>query len=311
MSHLRTNCKATGVVVLSLPILVGILPGASVLDSIPPLGLLNAVKGEVSVNGVPVSAGRTTLAVGGVIRTGNGMAELLLNPGSFLRLGDGAELILKAAGGSDIHAKLTHGEALLEVLDPQTPIFLEQNRVIAVVRRPGLYDFDEKHAAFAVYDGEAVVSKDNRQMTLDKGLGVSAHGFHKIRTIPHPGSMLLSWSNSRSGQLSSESAASAQAWPGSPGSWSGPAWYWNAWSGSYTFLSASGFVTSPFGWPFYAPGYTHNYLPVPRGGDSFLYGPPSIALPIPTAPVLQGPIRAPQSVPLTAPGVPSFPNSRR
>jgi hypothetical protein len=238
------------------------------------------------------------------------LVELLLTPGAFLRLGERTELTLVTAGIPDIKLRLNSGEALLEVLDVQTPIVMEQKGARAVIRKPGLYDFDEKHGDLAVYDGEARVNTDDKQIVLEKGLGVSARGLHRFRAIPHPGSMLLSWSNSRSAQLSSESAEAAQKWPGSPGAWGGPAWYWSPWSASYTFLSASGFVTSPFGWPFYAPGYTHNYLPLPRGGDSFLYGPPSIAPPIPTAPGVKGARPSRPSVPLTSPGVPSFPTSR-
>lgn len=51
-----------------------------------------------------------------------------------------------------------------------------------------------------------------------------------------------------------------------------------------------------------------NYIPLYPGGDSYLYGPPvpeSTPVPAPPAPGSAWP-----AVPLTAPGVPSFPNSR-
>jgi len=54
---------------------------------------------------------------------------------------------------------------------------------------------------------------------------------------------------------------------------------------------------------------THNTIPEHRGGDLFLYGPPVRQLPsagIPSPPAYS----PPPAVPLTAPGVPSFPNSR-
>src|ERR1019366_2707398 len=61
----------------------------------PQPGTLNSLRGEVWMNGIPagpIAAGRITLESGQAIKTGEGMAELLLTPGSFLRLGDHSEL---------------------------------------------------------------------------------------------------------------------------------------------------------------------------------------------------------------------------
>jgi hypothetical protein len=35
--------------------------------------------------------------------------------------------------------------------------------------------------------------------------------------------------------------------------WFGAGWYWDPWFGAYTFIPASGFFYSPFGWGFYSP----------------------------------------------------------
>jgi hypothetical protein len=143
-----------------------------------------------------------------------------------------------------------------------------------------------------------------------KGFGARTRRLRESQTKPDPGNPLYSWSKIRDEQLSSESAASAQTYPGGAGSWHGPAWYWNPWSASYTFLSASGFVTGPFGWPYYSPGYAPDYVPVHRGGDSWPYGPPVLTGPEPMRMPGPSPINRPPAVPLTAPGVPGFPNNR-
>jgi len=261
-----------------------------------PVGLLNAVKGDAQVNGAAVTGDRTTLPVGGVLRTADGMVELLLAPGTFLRLDQNSELTLQPAG-----AKLTRGEALLEVLYVETPVVIDQHGVHAVVREPGLYDFDDRHSRVAVYDGQASVNKGSSEMVVDAGSGVHLPKLRKFRASPEPGSMLVSWSSFRSELLSSQSAAVAQTLPPS----AGPAWYRDA-SGSCTFLSPSGYIMSPFGWPFYAPGRTHNQLPMIRGGEYFLYGPPVVSLPSPEPPRGYPLIPPPPTVPLTAPGVPQF-----
>jgi hypothetical protein len=293
---------------------LGTMPAGILATEVPPqLGTLNSFTGEVWINGAaagPISAGRTTLEIGRSVKTGEGMAELLLTPGSFLRLGNHSELTLEAAGTPQVRVRLGTGEALIEVLDLRGSIVLEQNGVTAVVRKPGLYDFDYKRALMAVYAGEAQFSKGEKQIITGKGFGVRTRSLREIEAHPIPGSAIFSWSNFRSELLSSQSAASAQAYPSDSRNRPNPAWYWNPWSASYTYLSASGAVTGPFGWPYYSPGYTPNYIPVSQGGDSRLYGPPVPVMPGSTQPVAPASHNSVPVVPLTAPGVPEFPNNR-
>jgi len=275
-------------------------------------GTLNAIDGEVSINGVrvnPISGATIALEGGGVIRTAQGMAEILLSPGSVLRLGNASELTLETAGTPETKAQLRRGEALLEVLDPGGTLTMEQNGVTARVRNPGLYEFDQKRSVIAVYAGQARLSKDRKQLMANAGFGIGTHRFRVFRTSPNPGNTLFSWSRSRSEQLSSESRVSAQENTGATLS-SGPQWHWDQWSASYTFLSASGFMTGPFGWPYFSPGYAPDSIPVHRG-DSWLYGPPILSSPGSSGPSLEpGRESVTPAVPLTAPGEPRFPSNR-
>jgi hypothetical protein len=261
------------------------------------------------MNGIRVSlmdAGRTTLQPGQTIRTDQGMAELLLTPGSFLRLGEGSDLTLEQMDPSGVRASLGRGEALLEVLSLKTPISLEEDGATVTIRKPGLYGFNLKRGLVNVYTGEVQIERDGRQVVADKGFSARARNLRESPLQIDPGDSLYGWSNNRDRLLSTESAAAAGS---SAGTAAGPAWAWNPWSSSYTFLSASGAVTGPFGWPYYSPGYAPNAIPEHRGGDSWLYGPPVLAVPGPVQMPSPGP-HGPATVPLTAPGVPQFPGSR-
>ncbi len=277
-------------------------------------GTLNAITGEVSINGAPVNPINTapvTIDGGGRIKTGQGMAEILLSPGSFLRLGKASELTLDAAGTRGISARLQRGEALLEVLDAGAALTIEENGVTAIVQSPGLYEFDQKQSMVAVYAGQVRLNKNGRQLVATAGLGVGTRRFRVFGTSPDPGNALLSWSRSRSEQLSIESRASAQENTGS-GRLRGSQWHWDPWSASYTFLSASGFVTGPFGWPYFSPGYAPDFIPLHRG-DSWLYGAPE--LPNHGFRGGSGPFELERgnvrpTVPLSAPGEPQFPSNR-
>src|ERR1019366_4931803 len=290
------------------------MPAAVITPPAPPRpGMLNSFTGEVWMNGVPAgqfSAGRATLEIGQAIKTGQGMAELLLSPGSFVRLGKQSELTLEVVSTLELRVRLGNGEALMEVLNSQTPLFLEQNGVTAVVRNPGLYDFDEKRGVMAVFAGEAQLSKGDRQIVVPKGFGVRTRSLREFQTKPRADSSVFSWSSRRSQLLSAESAASAQIYPAGTGTWHGLAWYWNPWSASYPYLSASGAVTGPFGWPYYSPSYAPNQIPARPGGDAGLYGPPVLTSPPPTVATPSGPVSVTPTVPLTAPGVPQFPNNK-
>jgi hypothetical protein len=239
------------------------------------------------------------------------MAELLLTPGSFLRLGPGSKLRLTAADAQSAHAVLSRGEALLETVDLRRSgaIQIEENGATVAIGKPGLYDFNRKRNDVAVYAGSARLEKNGVHLTLERGQGAKTRNLRESQAAPDRAGSLYAWSYLRSQQLSRESAASAQSYP-TPRDWSGPAWYWDPWAASYTFLSASGHVNGPFGWPFYAPGHSHNYIPEHRGGDAYLYGPP---VPAPVnggmMPSIPAPPAPAPTVPLTAPGVPTFPKS--
>ena len=279
-------------------------------------GTLNAITGEVWLNATRVNSASSSLGrleAGGTLKTGKGMAEILLSPGSFLRLGARSEFTLENRGTLEIRGKLTQGEALLEVVEANSALAMELNGMSARPRKPGLYNVSEKRALIAVYAGESQLNKDDKQLVVDTGGGVGTRRFRVFRTSPDPGSELFAWSRSRAEQLSNESRASVQENTGAA-QLTGPQWHWDPWAASYTFLCTSGFVTGPFGWPYFSPGFTPGSIPAHRG-DSWLYGPP--VLPRDVAPSgfdssplsHEGGSRTP-AVPLTAPGEPHFPNNK-
>ena len=252
---------------------------------------MNAVDGEVSFHG-------STLV------TASGNAELLLMPGVFLRVGPSSAVTIDASVPNRVRIRLSKGECMLEAVETSQPgsIVVDEKGSGASIDEPGLYGFNSKRGAIAVYSGSAQVTRDGAQISVKKGESANVRRLRILAAAPDKATPLYAWSAERSRQLSLESAA-AQG--------QGPAWAWDPWAGSYTFISASGHVDGPFGWPFYAPGHSHNYIPAHPGGDSYLYGPPLIAnpgamQPVPT-PVLKN---SWPTVPLTAPGVPSFHTSR-
>src|SRR5215470_11879609 len=129
------------------------------------------------------------------------------------------------------------------------------------LEKTGLYGFDASNAAVRVFDGKAVVTADDRKITVKKNQELAfdspklkARGFDKDQVAKN--NDLYRWSSLRSEYLSEANVNAAQryyvnGWYG-PGWW-GPGWYWDPWFGGFTFLPGSGFFYNPFGWGFYSP----------------------------------------------------------
>jgi hypothetical protein len=282
----------------------GVLPA----QEAGPNGIINTATGQAFLNGAPIRAPRSHIDPGDEIRTGEGMAEVLLTPGNFLRLGNGTQVAIRTLSSRQAVATLKHGTALLESLDESGPVAIEEARIQAVPGGPGLYEFDQSHGVVIVFSGRQDIRTGNSSVAVSQGFEADAHNLRIRRIKARAGDALYAWSSYRSEHLSSQSAAMQPS--DLPRDEIGrPLWFRMPWADSYTFISAFGYVNSPFGWPFYAPGHTHNYIPLPGSGDSYLYGPPTVALPETVSPAPPGEIRRP-AVPLTAPGVPPFPSSR-
>src|SRR5579872_5011559 len=155
------------------------------------------------------------------------------------------------------------GEAMLEVdeLYHENNLRVSQPGADTRISKTGLYDFDANHGDVRVFDGKAVVTADDHNITLKKdhqlalnNSKLKAKDFDKKEVTQNDD--LYRWSSLRSEYLSEANVNAAQmyyanGWYG-PGWW-GPGWYWDPWYAGFTFLPGSGFFYNPFGWGFYSP----------------------------------------------------------
>src|SRR5207249_3288315 len=72
-------------------------------------GLVNYVQGTTTVKAA------TVLAAGKIVQTGPGGAiEILLNPGSYLRMGENSRVVLEKADLYDIAVRILDGSMIIE-----------------------------------------------------------------------------------------------------------------------------------------------------------------------------------------------------
>ncbi|MDT5159397.1 MAG: hypothetical protein QOH51_3754 [Acidobacteriota bacterium] len=276
-------------------------------------GGINFVSGDVRVRRTGETEWRALsakdeLKSGDAVRTGaDGRVEMLLNPGSYFRAGEGAEFALADASLDDLRVALTRGSAIVEAtgygdLDLSITIATPQTRVRII--RSGVYRINvlpTGAADFVILKGRALVGPG--ETILVKG-GRVAHdgegGVELAKLDKKERDSLDLWSRERGKELAkANERLSRRAMTsmfartrlddifGEPGrhGYAG-VWLWSQGSSCYTFLPFYPYWSSPYGFDYwqrasYFSGFNtacqcnQVYTPpgISRSGET--YNPPS------------------------------------
>src|SRR6267143_1298440 len=135
-------------------------------------GSLNYVEGQASIEGQslgPEAIGKTELHPGQSLETKAGKAELLLTPGAFFRLGDNSSATMISPNLTDTELRLDKGEATVEVaeLQPENNVVIAEDGAKVRLTKTGFYDFDADHDLVRVYQGEADVEVNGRDIKVE------------------------------------------------------------------------------------------------------------------------------------------------
>jgi hypothetical protein len=177
-------------------------------------GLVNAVEGTANVTV------QQQVPAGNLIQTGlGGRVEVLLNPGSFLRLGENSEAVLDSVDLSNIAVHILAGSAIVESssIDKDSPIRLTDGSLTVLIVEPGTYGFSE-NTAFVV---EGQLRTDDSAHSIKKGWQIkaspgepsadpgSSYNEAKIDSS-QPVTPLEEWSQQRSQQIASADTRSSE-----------------------------------------------------------------------------------------------------
>lgn len=135
----------------------------------PKAGFVNAVDGEANV------VLHQQVESGESVETGpGGHVELLLAPGSFLRLDEKSSVMLESDFLKDTVVRVVSGSALLEsvVTDPRLRIHVIIGSQKARIGSNGLYQFTSNTAW--VVDGSLLLEADKMEYTVGKGQHIAA-----------------------------------------------------------------------------------------------------------------------------------------
>jgi hypothetical protein len=209
-------------------------------------GLVNHVQGSANV------ATMQTVKAGQPIKTGgDGYVEILLRPGSFLRLGEDSEAMLDDTDLASVKVTIVHGPAVIEAaeLNKDHPITVTTGNLTTKIRSSGIYRFENGIAT--VLQGKLQTGDSN--LTYEKGWQV----FYKDNYRARKTDVLLrtsldSYSESRSGVIAGANVSMLTSM--------GPAvfsdfdiWLFSPYAGMYTYIPRSDY-RSPYGNRFYGHG---------------------------------------------------------
>lgn len=225
-------------------------------------GSINYVEGQASLDGQDLgsnSVGSAQLQAGQSITTQTGKVEVLLVPGTFLRVADNSSVRMVNPGLANTEIEIDKGRAMVEATDinKNNDIRVDENGVTTKFLKNGLYDFNADHNTLRVFKGKAEVVLNDKKINLGRERELVLNSGNKPKAQDFDARNyeddFFRWSALRSGYLSEASADVARVYVNQGPGWFGPGWYWDPWFSTYTFIPGAGVFYSPFGWAFYSP----------------------------------------------------------
>ena len=106
-----------------------------------------------------------------VLSTKEGRAEVLLNPGSFLRVGENSSIRLASSSLTRPSVEVLSGSVVLEVAAESKDelVTLTWKDVVLSLVKHGVFRLDTDPAGLRVFDGEVSVTSAGHQVTVGKG----------------------------------------------------------------------------------------------------------------------------------------------
>ncbi|MEO8648869.1 MAG: FecR family protein [Acidobacteriota bacterium] len=155
------------------------------------------------------------LEIGDRVSTGaDGRAEILLNPGSYLRLGGNSAFEFKTTSLDDLKLLVDRGSAILEVFAADDfDVFIKTPKVTFRLFETGVYRIDVKDNGFstiAVWKGKAMVNGSEEAIKDGREATVGANGVTVAKFDRDDKDSLEVWSKERAKELAKYSASLKQ-----------------------------------------------------------------------------------------------------
>ena len=221
-------------------------------------GVVNYVKGATTVKAA------TSVAPGKIVATGPGGAvELLLNPGSYLRMGENSQVVLDKVELYDIAVRIVAGSAIIEAngFNKELPLTVTTGDMKMQIIKDGIYLFAD--GKIVVVDGKIRDSKNG--LIYGKGYQISDDQGYRAQKVKTFTTALEQWSEQRDAQIAKANLSIAKSLnqiPGVPVGSFQDVWLWYPAFGSFIYMPGYRY-RSPYGYAY------QQIVPVYTGGGGF------------------------------------------
>lgn len=203
-----------------------------------------------------------------IVRTEDGLAEILLTPGVFLRLGEKSSIRMISNRLVDTRVELLTGSAVVESDDvvKDTNVTIVCQKASVTMPKAGIYRFNTSPAQLKVYKGTADVELGSSQASVTTGKMLMLGG--ESAALQHfnveDTDFLDHWNRQRSEYVAMANVSAAKSLLTSGGStysslgWGTGtpcmgAWGYNSYYGMMTYVPCSGYFRNPYGYSFFSP----------------------------------------------------------
>ena len=224
-------------------------------------GLVNYVQGPATVKAA------TSVPSGEIIQTGAGGAvEILLNPGSYLRMGENSRVVLDQVELYDIAARILEGSMIIEAngFSKETPLKVTSGDLKMEIIKDGIYLFAD--GKVVIVDGR--IRDASNGLFYGKGFEISNDQGYRARKVKTFTTALELWSQKRDAAISNANlnvSRSLSQVPNLPIGSLLDVWLWYPAFGSFIYMPGAGY-RSPYGYRYQTAG------PVPSYGGGFAGG---------------------------------------
>jgi hypothetical protein len=261
-------------------------------------GSIQYSSGTVLIDDQPFQKTTTNAPVvkkGERLTTGaDGIAEVLLTPGVFVRMVGSSSLRMDEVLLSDTRVAVLRGSLMVECAE-----MIKDNGVLFTlagqsveIRKPGLFRLEADPPSVSVVHGEVFVTGGlNATVTSGKRLALDS-AVASLQKSALSKDDLYQFSEARSADSAYASNVASNSLFSSGSTCMGSTWYWMSAVGMYSYIPCGNYM-SPFGYPFFGMNNGYLYDGVPYyyappglflGGGGFGYGPGGIAYLPPSAP---------------------------
>jgi hypothetical protein len=188
------------------------LSGQSVISTRS--GLINFSEGLVFVDGQALTKKFGTfdrLKNGSSLVTGAGRAEILLTPGTFLRIGENSSIRMVSDNLSDTQVEVLAGSSLLDSEGASAGSFVKlifRDSTIQIAK-PGRYRVDADPPQLRVYEGQAEVTRNGTPLKIESSQLLPLDGAPVVKRFTDGADGLLDvWSDERHSMIASNLVSS-------------------------------------------------------------------------------------------------------